>query len=171
MRFMKALPHDSSLALATQGRDNLFRLTVGGLVSRTQQFSLQDLGLNFSERSFTGWQPDRLASQHFSWFGCSLNELIEFVGVSGQAHYIEFVCSASGRGETFSVPVRELEHQEIGLVWERNGKCISAEDGGPLSVLIPGSAGYQPVTGVYRINLVIIPRTTNRSGPRPALAA
>jgi DMSO/TMAO reductase YedYZ molybdopterin-dependent catalytic subunit len=43
MRVMKALPHDPSKALAAQGRNNAFRLTVAGLVSRTQQFSLQDL--------------------------------------------------------------------------------------------------------------------------------
>jgi DMSO/TMAO reductase YedYZ molybdopterin-dependent catalytic subunit len=169
---MKAFPHDScdsSLAL-TQHWD-VFRLTVAGLVSRTQQFSLQDLRLNFNEWSSAGRQEDRLSSYDSSWSGCSLNELIDFVGVSGQAHYIEFVFSESEASGVFSVPVTDLEHDEIGLVWQRNGESLSAEEGGPLLVLVPGLDGYQPLPGVSRINLVIIPRSTSRRGPSPALAA
>jgi DMSO/TMAO reductase YedYZ molybdopterin-dependent catalytic subunit len=170
MRIMKALPHDSSTALAAQGRNNAFRLTVAGLVSRTQQFSLQDLHFNFNERSFATGQTDRFSVEQKSWLGCSLNELIEFVGISGQAHYIEFVCSEPAT-RAFSIPVGELEGQEFGLVWERNGQSLSAEEGGPLLVLIPGLEGYQPLPAVSRINLVIVPCSTNRSDLGPALAA
>jgi DMSO/TMAO reductase YedYZ molybdopterin-dependent catalytic subunit len=170
MRVMKALPHDPSKALAAQGRNNAFRLTVAGLVSRTQQFSLQDLRFNFNERSFDSRQTDRFWAKQKSWRGCSLNELVEFVGVSGQAHYIEFVCSEPATG-AFSIPVGELESQEIGLVWERDGQSLSAEEGGPLLVLVPGLEGYQPLPGVSRINLVIIPCSTFRGGLGPALAA
>jgi DMSO/TMAO reductase YedYZ molybdopterin-dependent catalytic subunit len=172
MSSVKALPHDpydSPLAL-TQHWD-VFRLTVAGLVSRTQQFSLQDLRLNFNEWSSAGRQGHRLLSQDSSWSGCALNELIEFVGVSGQAHYIEFVFSESETGGVFSVPVTDLEHGEIGLVWQRNGESLSADEGGPLLVLVPGLDGYQPLPGVSRINLVIIPCSTGRRGPGPALAA
>jgi DMSO/TMAO reductase YedYZ molybdopterin-dependent catalytic subunit len=165
---VKTLPHDSSTALAA--RNNAFRLMVAGLVSRTQQFSLQDLRFNFNERSFDSQKTDRFSAEQKSWQGCSLNELIEFVGISGQACYIEFVCSESTPG-TFSIPVAELESQEIGLVWERNGQSLSVEEGGPLLVLVPGLGGYQPLPGVSRINLVIIPCPTNRSGLGPALAA
>jgi DMSO/TMAO reductase YedYZ molybdopterin-dependent catalytic subunit len=171
MHQMKAFPHDSSTALVAQSRDNAFRLTVAGLASRTQQFSLQDLRLNFSERSFDGRQGDRFSATEESWQGCSLNELIEFVGVSGQAHYIEFVCSQSVPDRAFSVPIADLEHQEIGLVWERDGASLSAEDGGPLLALIPGLDGYQPLPGVSRINLVIIPCSTYQGKFDPVLAA
>jgi len=171
MRVMKALPHDSSTALAAQVPSNAFRLTVAGLVSRTQQFSLQDLRFNFSERSFDGRQGDRFSADDKSWRGCSLNELIEFVGVSGQAHYIEFVCSESGSEGPFSIPVAEFEQQDIGLVWERNGEYLSGAEGGPLVVLVPGLEGYHPIPGITRINLVIIPCSTYRGGLGPALAA
>ena len=167
---MKALPHDSSTALADEGRNNAFRLTVAGLVSRTQQFSLQDLSFNFNERSFDSQQTDRFSAEKKSWQGCSLNELIEFVGVSGQAHYIEFV-GAESTSEACSIPVAKLENQEIGLVWERNGQSLSDKEGGPLLVLVPGLEGYEPLPSVSRINLVIIPCSTNRSGLGPALAA
>ena len=168
---MKALPHDASTAFAAQSQNNAFRLTVAGLVSRTHQFSLQDLRLNFTERSFDEGQAGRFSTGEKSWQGCSLNELIEFVGVSGQAHYIEFVCSKSLSEGTFSVPVAELESQEIGLVWERNGESLTAGEGGPLLVLIPGLEGYKPLPRVTRINLVIIPCSAIRSGVGPALAA
>jgi DMSO/TMAO reductase YedYZ molybdopterin-dependent catalytic subunit len=170
MRAVTGFPHDSLTAVA-EGRDNAFRLTVAGLVSRTQQFSVQDLRLNFSERSFAGGQTNRFSVDEDYWQGCSLNELIEFVGVSGQAHFIEFVSSDVAPESAFSVPVAELEHQEIGLVWERNGEFLGAEAGGPLLVLVPGLEGYQPLPSVSRINLVIIPRSTYRGGLSPILAA
>jgi DMSO/TMAO reductase YedYZ molybdopterin-dependent catalytic subunit len=171
MRPMKAFPQDSSTALVGHSRDDAFRLTIAGLVSRTQQFSLQDLCLNFSERSFDGRQGDRFSAAEKSWQGCSLNEVIEFVGVSGQAHYLEFVRSQSVPQRAFSVPIADLEHQEIGLVWARDGASLSAEDGGPLLALIPGLDGYQPLAGVCRINLVIIPCSAYRGGFSPVLAA
>ena len=171
MRAMKALPHDSLTALAAQGRNNAFRLTVAGLVSRTQQFSLQDLRFNFNERPFNSRKTDLFSADEKWWRGCSLNELIEFVGVSGQAHYVEFVCSEPGPERAFSVPVAGLEWQEIGLVWERNGESLSVEEGGPLLVLVPGLEGYQRLPGVSRINLVIVPCSTNRSGLGAVLAA
>jgi hypothetical protein len=43
--------------------NNAFRLTVAGLVSRTQQFSLQDLHFNFNERSFASGQTDRFSAE------------------------------------------------------------------------------------------------------------
>jgi DMSO/TMAO reductase YedYZ molybdopterin-dependent catalytic subunit len=92
------------------------------------------------------------------------------VGVSGQAHYVEFVCAESTPG-SFSIPVAELESQEIGLVWGQNGQSLSATAGGPLLVLVPGLEGYEPLPSVSRINLVIIPCSTNRSGLGPVLAA
>jgi hypothetical protein len=83
---MKALhPLDSPTALTTENRSHAFRLTVAGLVSRTQQFSLQDLRFNFNERCFDSRKTDRFSADQKLWRGCSLNELIEFVGVSGQA--------------------------------------------------------------------------------------
>jgi DMSO/TMAO reductase YedYZ molybdopterin-dependent catalytic subunit len=168
---MKAFPQKSPTALVAQSRDDAFRLTIAGLVSRTQQFSLQDLRLNFTDRSFDGPQGDRFSAAEKSWRGCSLNELIEFVGVSGQAHYLEFVCSQPVPERAFSVPIADLEYHEIGLAWERDGASLSAEDGGPLLALIPGSDGYQPLPGVRRINLVIIPCSTYRDRFSPVLAA
>ena len=171
MRVMKALPLDSSTALTSENLNHAFRLTVAGLVSRTQQFSLQDLRFNFNERSFDSRKTDRFSADEKSWRGCFLNELIEFVGVSGQAHYVEFVCSEPGPERAFSVPVAGLERQEIGLVWERNGESLSVEEGGPLLVLVPGLEGYQCLPGISRINLVIISCSTNRGGLGPVLAA
>jgi DMSO/TMAO reductase YedYZ molybdopterin-dependent catalytic subunit len=170
MHVVNAFPHESSTAVA-QDRHHAFRLTVAGLVSRTQQFSVQDLRLNFSERSFADGRTDRFSVDEKSWQGCSLNELIEFVGVSGQAHFVEFVCSEAAPESAFSVPVAELEHQEIGLVWERNGEFLATEEGGPLVVLVPGLNGYELVPSVSRINLVIIPGSTYRGGLSPILAA
>src|SRR5260221_11941811 len=106
MSSMKALPHDScDSSLALTQRWDIFRLTVAGLVSRTQQFSLQDLRLNFNECSSAGRQGDRLSSHDSSLSGCSLNELIDFVGVSVQPPNIEFAFSRSDSVGDLACPV------------------------------------------------------------------
>lgn len=167
---MKAFPRDSAVAVAADSHDS-FRLTIAGLVSRTLQFSLQDLRLNFSERSFDRSEGDRFPAGDRSWLGCSLNELLEFVGGSGQAHHIEFVCFQPEADRAFSVPIRNLEQEDIALVWEQDGKSLASAEGGPLLALVPTLEGYRVLPGVYRINLVIIPCSIHFNGPTPALAA
>jgi DMSO/TMAO reductase YedYZ molybdopterin-dependent catalytic subunit len=143
-----------------------FRLTVAGLVSRTQQFSVRGLQDYFSERVFAapGSRATSLASSSpDSWTGCTLNELLDFVGVSPQAKHVEFVGltrdqdSASLSVKSVSIPIEELENTEIGLVWENAGQPVAADSGGPLLVLFPSEGGFETVAGLSRINLIIVP--------------
>jgi DMSO/TMAO reductase YedYZ molybdopterin-dependent catalytic subunit len=143
-----------------------FRLTVAGLVSRTQQFSLQGLQDYFSERTFgaPGSRTESLTqSSSNSWTGCTLNEMLDFVGVSPQAKHVEFVGltrdrdSAIPNANSVSIPIEELENTEIGLVWESAGQPVAADSGGPLLVLLPSDGGFQTVRGLSRINLIIVP--------------
>jgi DMSO/TMAO reductase YedYZ molybdopterin-dependent catalytic subunit len=145
-----------------------FRLTVAGLVSRTQQFSVQGLQDYFSERTFTapGERANSLTKcSPNTWKGCTLKELLDFVGVSAQAKLVEFIGltrdrdSAGLHSDSFSIPVDELENSEIGLVWESAGEPVAAENGGPLLALLPSEAGFAPVRGLSRINLVIVSAT------------
>jgi DMSO/TMAO reductase YedYZ molybdopterin-dependent catalytic subunit len=147
-------------------RSTGFRLTVAGLVSRTQQFSVQGLQDFFSERTFA--EPGSCAnsstqSGSSSWTGCTLNELLDFVGVSPQAKHVEFVGLTRDRdcatlnANSVSIPIEELEHTEIGLVWENAGQPFTADSGGPLVVLLPSERGFETVRGLSRINLIIVP--------------
>ena len=143
-----------------------FRLTVAGLVSRTQQFSVQGLQDYFSERTFAT-PSSRLDSSAAltlnSWTGCTLNELLDFVGVSPQARHVELIGLTRGRGSTglnansISIPIEQLENSEIGLVWQNRGQPVSADSGGPLLVLLPSEDGFETVPGLSRINLIIVP--------------
>jgi DMSO/TMAO reductase YedYZ molybdopterin-dependent catalytic subunit len=143
-----------------------FRLTVAGLVSRTQQFSVQGLQDYFSQRTFTasGERANSLVKRDPStWTGCTLNELLNFVGVSAQAKHVEFIGltrdrdSASLNSDSLSIPIEELENSEIGLVWESAGQPVAAENGGPLLALLPSEGGFAAVRGLSRINLIIVP--------------
>jgi DMSO/TMAO reductase YedYZ molybdopterin-dependent catalytic subunit len=147
-------------------RSTGFRLTVAGLVSRTQQFSVQGLQEYFSEHVFfaPGSRTDcSTQSGSNSWTGCALNELLDFVGVSPQAKHVEFVGltrdrdSAALDANIVSIPIAELENTEIGLVWEHAGEPVSLDSGGPLLVLLPGEGGFKTVRGLSRINLIIVP--------------
>jgi DMSO/TMAO reductase YedYZ molybdopterin-dependent catalytic subunit len=164
---MKAPTLDSHKALAPQERDDLFRLTVAGLVSKTFQFSLGDLHFNFAEKTF---KPTSAVREHpedkNTWSGCLLNELIDFVAVSGQARHIEFVFwqpsqeNTQPQRLTCSIPITTLEHEDIGLAWGYNGEFLSAGQGGPLVALLPSLGGYQQLPGISRINLVLLPSVT-----------
>jgi DMSO/TMAO reductase YedYZ molybdopterin-dependent catalytic subunit len=159
----------SSPTLSTSNEENRsteFRLTVAGLVSRTQQFSVQGLQDYFSERTFA---PPRTRADSFTqiganfWSGCALSELLDFVGVSPQAKHVEFVGltrdrdSATLCASSVSIPIEELAKTEIGLVWENAGQPVTADSGGPLLVLLPSEDGFETVRGLSRINLIIVP--------------
>jgi DMSO/TMAO reductase YedYZ molybdopterin-dependent catalytic subunit len=149
-----------------QNRSTEFRLTVAGLVSRTQQFSVQGLQDYFSERTFAvpEWRARALTQigSNF-WTGCTLNELLDFVGVSPQAKHVEFVGltrdrdSATLCASSISIPIEELANTEIGLVWESGGQPVTVDGGGPLVVLLPGERGFETLRGLSRINLIIVP--------------
>jgi DMSO/TMAO reductase YedYZ molybdopterin-dependent catalytic subunit len=175
---MKAPTPGLQQALAPQKRDDFFRLTVAGLVSRTFQFSLEDLSFNFAEKAF---KPNAVGREHpedeSTWSGCLLNELIDFVAASGQARHIEFVHWQLGQENnrpqrlTCSIPITTLEQEEVGLVWGQNGEFLSSEEGGPLVTLLPSLGGYQQLPGVSRINLVLLPSvSTWRSAAQGAAA-
>jgi DMSO/TMAO reductase YedYZ molybdopterin-dependent catalytic subunit len=159
----------SSPTLSTfnqEHRSTGFRLTVAGLVSRTQQFSVQGLQDYFSEHIFVvpGSRTNSLTqSGSNTWTGCTLNELLDFVGVSPQAKHVEFVGltrdrdSAALDANVVSIPLEKLENTEIGLVWENAGEPVSPDSGGPLLVLLPNEGGCKTVRGLSRINLIIVP--------------
>jgi DMSO/TMAO reductase YedYZ molybdopterin-dependent catalytic subunit len=147
-------------------RSTGFRLTVAGLVSRTQQFSVQGLQDYFSEHIFVlpGSRSEILTqSDADTWTGCTLKEVLDFVGVSPQAKHVEFVGltrdrdSAALDANAVSIPIEKLENTEIGLVWQSAGEPVSPDSGGPLLVLLPSEGGFRTVPGLSRINLIIVP--------------
>jgi DMSO/TMAO reductase YedYZ molybdopterin-dependent catalytic subunit len=159
----------SSPTLGTSNEENRsteFRLTVAGLVSRTQQFSVQGLQDHFSQCTFAApasrTQTLTQPGSNF-WTGCTLNELLEFVGVSPQARHVELVGLTQDRdsatlcASSVSIPVEELANTEIGLVWENTGQPVTVDSGGPLLVLLPSEGGFETVRGLSRINLIILP--------------
>jgi DMSO/TMAO reductase YedYZ molybdopterin-dependent catalytic subunit len=159
----------SSSTLNTSTEENRsaeFRLTVAGLVSRTQQFSVQGLQEYFSEHTFAAPErrtPALTQTGSNFWTGCTLNELLDFVGVSPQARHVEFVGltrdrdSANLCASSVSIPIEKLANTEIGLAWESSGQPVTADSGGPLIVLLPSECGFETLRGLSRINLIIVP--------------
>jgi DMSO/TMAO reductase YedYZ molybdopterin-dependent catalytic subunit len=156
-------PSFGALGLEFSQENSWFRLTVAGLVSRTQQYSMQSLQDYFSQRTFTtpGIRDISCARERDVWTGCTLNELLDFVGVSAQARYIELVGYIRETDSTslnvISLPIEELENTEFGLVREQGGEPVTTENGGPLVALLPGANGFQVIHGLSRVNLIIVP--------------
>ena len=141
-----------------------YRLTVAGLVSRTSQFSVDELRFNFPEHEITVKRPDEASGQdrEETWQGCRIEDVLEFVGVSHPGAYLEFIgsgCSgAQGRGPLAGlVAASQLGSRPLLLAWSTNGRPLSGAQGAPLAALVPENGSYRCIGRLHRINLLVLP--------------
>jgi sulfite oxidase len=161
-----------------------YRLTVGGLVSKTCQFSLDELGERFPVKEVTAtlqcagnrrssasaikpvpnevsWGNEAISNA--VWTGCSLADVLQFVGVVTQARHVEFIgadlCRKEGAEVQFgaSIPLGRALAGDVLLAWEMNGQALAPQHGAPLRVIVPGYIGARSVKWVKEINLLTTP--------------
>jgi sulfite oxidase len=161
-----------------------YRLTVAGLVTRTYQFSLDELRERFPAREITAtlqcagnrrssasafkqvpneveWGNDAIGNA--VWTGCSLAEVLRFVGCVDQAKHLEFigadVCQKEGTHTQFggSIPLVRALAGDVLLAWGMNGRPLSRPHGAPLRAIVPGYIGARYVKWLQGINLLAEP--------------
>jgi len=161
-----------------------FRLTIGGLVKRPSEFSLQELGERFPVKDITatlqcagnrrssasaikpvpnevGWGNEAISTAQ--WKGCSLADVLNFAGVDGPARHVEFVgadrCPKEGTEVNFggSIPLARALQSDVLLAWEMNGRPLAGEHGAPLRAIVPGYIGARSVKWVKEVNLLVEP--------------
>jgi sulfite oxidase len=161
-----------------------YRLTVSGLVNRPRQFSLQELAERFSPKEITatlqcagnrrssasafkpvpdevGWGNDAISNA--VWTGCSLAEVLNFVGCLDQAKHLEFigsdVCQKEGTQTRFggSIPLARALAGDVLLAWAMNGQPLTRQHGAPLRAIVPGYIGARSVKWLQEINLLAAP--------------
>jgi len=161
-----------------------YRLTVAGMLSKKYEFSLSDLSELFSAKEVTAtlqcagnrrcsasavktvqnevaWGNDAISTA--VWTGCSLVDLLYFVGCIGQAKHVEFIgsdsCQKEGTKTKFggSIPVSRALAGDVLLAWGMNGRPLTREHGAPLRAIVPGYIGARSVKWLQAINPLVTP--------------
>jgi sulfite oxidase len=156
-----------------------WRLEISGLVERPRSFSLDQLlefpereeaatlvcaGLRRDEFFAIGPLPGELpwgaeAASTGVWTGISLADVLQTVGVSRQAKYVEFIgldaCERQGQRFGFggSIDVAKAMSPEVLLATRLNGAPLPPEHGFPLRAVVPGWIGARSVKWLGQITL------------------
>ena len=150
-----------------------YRLRVSGLVDSPLELSMDDLRAMPSRDLIFGFEcsgnrgPLNGLSSNGRWTGVSLRTVLQRAGVQDAAREFVFFGADRGeeevlwRGRTFNVEQqygRSLERDqalsdEPLLAYELNGEPLSAHQGRPLRLLVPGWYGAPNVKWVAEINV------------------
>lgn len=155
-----------------------WRLTVGGLVQRELELSLDDLRVRFPRREVVAtlqcagnrraglmavreipgedpWGPGATATVR--WAGVSLVDVLGEAGPQREAAHVAFaapdVSPLADPPQEYggSIPVAKATSPEVLLAWEMNDGPLPAVHGAPLRVVVPGWIGARSVKWLRRI--------------------
>lgn len=161
-----------------------FRLSVGGLVERSLELSLDDLTREFEFRTVeatlqcAGNRRDELiavreipgevpwgaeAIGNARWGGVALRDVLVAAGVSDDAKHVAFVGrDRSQKGSQMfpfggSIPIEKASDPDVLLAYEMNGRTLPPTHGYPLRVVVPGYIGARSVKWVTEIRTQATP--------------
>ncbi len=153
---------DPATGLVRQdGRSEPYRLELGGLVEKAQQFSYADLRAFPRARQVSDFHcVEGWSVADIQWGGIRFEEIIKRVRPKPEAKYAVFhalgkaVGSPSGHNHYVeSLPLGELIDPSKGclLALDMDGKPLSHDHGAPLRLVSPFDLGYKSIKYVTRI--------------------
>jgi DMSO/TMAO reductase YedYZ molybdopterin-dependent catalytic subunit len=134
-----------------------WRLAVQGLVGRPSIFSLADVqNMQAVERPYTlaaiSSTSQNLLMGHALWHGVPFRVLLDKVGLSPEAQYVQF---RSTNGYATYLPITMLDTAI--LAYGMNGEPLAAERGNPVRLIVPGVYDYKMPKWVQSVELVAAP--------------
>jgi len=151
------MPHSAEFDALVADRFAHYRLRVGGLVERAQDFSLADLQAMPKQEQITehfciqGW------SGVAKWGGVPMRHILDLVQPDHGARYAVFYSLADGSdgGRYYDVhKLANMRHALTILAYEMNGAPVSVLHGAPLRLRCENELGFKMVKWIAAIEFV-----------------
>jgi DMSO/TMAO reductase YedYZ molybdopterin-dependent catalytic subunit len=140
------------------GQFRQWRLKVGGLVSRPQSLSLDDLRALSARTQITRHDCVEGWSAIGQWKGVPLSTVLNAAGLAREAKYIVFYCAdilESGADPYYeSIDLIDAFHPQTILAYELNGKALPVANGAPLRLRVERQLGYKHAKYLMKIEAV-----------------
>ncbi|QSX07687.1 molybdopterin-dependent oxidoreductase [Alkalibacter rhizosphaerae] len=143
-------PYDNSIKGVQTVDMGSYRLTISGLVDRNLELTYDDiLELDPYERLITlycvtGWDATIL------WKGVLIEDIMDLAGIQSGANTVIF---HSVDGYTTSLPLEQIQQNDLILAYSSNGLDLPAELGYPFMVVAEDKLGYKWARWVQEIEL------------------
>jgi DMSO/TMAO reductase YedYZ molybdopterin-dependent catalytic subunit len=129
-------------------------LEVSGLVAKPVRLTLEDLqrlprvSNRVNHYCVEGWTAVE------TWTGCPFRELANFVGVSPEAHYVDFQSFDDDYHESWDL--ESAMHPQTVVAYGLDGKMLEPAHGAPARVYSPVKLGYKNTK--YLTKIVFMPK-------------
>jgi DMSO/TMAO reductase YedYZ molybdopterin-dependent catalytic subunit len=131
-----------------------WRLTIGGLVERPLELSLEQLSdLPLVDREIDIHCVTRWSKPGLRFRGVELAELLARAQPSGEALYVSFTARSERRHST-SLPLADAISLGAMLTIEVAGQPLPVQHGGPLRLVVPGRYFYKSLKWLEHIELL-----------------
>lgn len=94
----------------------------------------------------TGW-----SKLDIKWGGVGFGTICDMVEPKGEAGYATIICDG---GYTTSLPVNDLQENDVLFAYELDGKMLEPKHGGPLRLVVPKKYGYKSAKWVRKVKFM-----------------
>ncbi|HEY3636441.1 MAG TPA: molybdopterin-binding protein [Caldimonas sp.] len=140
-----------------------YRLTVGGLVAKPAEFTLEELRAMPSRTQITRHDCVEGWSCVGKWKGVQLARILDQVQIKPEAKFVLFRCFDSMEGPSLddrdsryyeSIDLDDAHHVQTILAYELNDRALPVTNGAPLRCRVERQLGYKQAKYVRAIELV-----------------
>ena len=135
----------------------LWRLEVGGLVTKPASFTLEELKAMPARTQITRHDCVEGWSAIGKWKGVPLTEIMKKVEPDSRARYAVFYCmDTDSEGNSFyeSIDLHDANHPQTILAYEMNNQPLPVQHGAPLRLRVETQLGYKMAKYIQRIEFV-----------------
>ncbi len=156
-------PGDADYVALRNGGFAGYRLTVGGLVAKPAEFTLDELRAMPARTQITRHDCVEGWSCIGKWKGVQLGHILAQVEPAPEATFVVFRCfdsmdgpSLDGRDSRYyeSIDFDDARHEQTILAYELNDKPLPVSNGAPLRCRVERQLGYKQAKYVRAIELV-----------------